>query len=456
MKHKMLWGAASSSFQAEGMWQQAGQGPSVINIDQANNLTAFEQGADFYHHYVEDIEYMKEAGLTAFRFSISWTRVLPNGIGKVNASGIEFYRRVISALKRAGIEPIVTIYHFDYPMALVKRYGGWTNRQSILDYVAYCKLLFTEFGQDVKYWITINEQDHVVKIPKRLGFKDNNFEAHIAECYQANHNMSVASAKAIELCHEICPQAKIGPSLSYQPYYAATNSPIDAKAAGMADLLTQGYILDLQCRGRYSSVFQTYLESKNVTLEVEPTDLKILRDNPPDFVGINYYSSNIVSYLPAGTQSGKIEGSPVPKKEYGLYEIKNDTNLPTTKWGWSVDPRGLGVAIAQLYEQYHLPIIITENGYGDQDNVVNNTINDNQRITYLHDHLQEVVKAIHAEIPIWGYCVWSFTDLVSGHNGNDKRYGLIYVDKHMRRIPKKSFMFYRDFINNMHSLNGDA
>ena len=449
MNQQILWGAGSSSFQAEGMWEQAGQGKSVITLDQPNNLDAFKKGSDFYHHYLEDIALMKKAGLTSFRFSISWPRVLPEGTGKVNKAGLDFYRKIIKALKQNQIEPIVTIYHFDYPMALIDKYGGWTDRQSIDDYVAYCKLLFQEFGMDVKYWTTINEQDHVVKIPTRLGFKDHDFSKHMGACYQANHNMSVASALAIKLCHEMLPDAKIGPALSYQPYYPATNNTLDLKAAKTADLLTQKYILDLQCKGVYSKEFQTYLKNKGIKLDILASDLKILHNNPPDYLGVNYYSSSIVSYLPAGKKLGQIEGQPVPKKEYGLYEIKNDPNLPTTKWGWTIDPQGLRAALVQLFQGYHLPMIVTENGFGDEDHVHNKQINDDERISYLKAHLRELLKAVQSGVPVLGYCIWSFTDLVSGHNGSSKRYGLVYVDRNMNRIPKKSFYFYQNFISRM-------
>lgn len=447
----ILWGASSSSFQAEGMWNKAGQGKSVIELDQPNNLEAFQQGVDFYHHYLDDIKLMQEAGITAFRFSISWTRIFPEGTGRINKKGVEFYHQLITALKQAHIEPIVTIYHFDYPLALVKKYGGWTSRQSINDYVSYCEFLFKEFGDDVKYWITINEQDHVVKIPTRLGFKDHDFSKHINSCYQANHYMSVASATAIKLCHKLLPNAKIGPALSYQPYYPATSRHKDVEAAKMVNLLTQKYILDLQCRGIYSKEFTTYLNDKGVNLDIQKRDLRILRDNPPDYLGVNYYSSNIVSYLPAGNKKGKIVGSPIPKKEYGLYEIKSDPKLPTTKWGWTVDPEGLRVALTTLFQQYHLPIMITENGYGDKDIVDNGEIDDQERIAYLQQHLNEIIKIVRDHIPVIGYCVWSFTDVISGHNGSNKRYGLVYVDQDMKRIPKRSFTFYQNFISKIKS-----
>lgn len=453
MNKNFLWGASSSSFQSEGMWKKAGQGPSVIEIEQHGNLQSFQIGVDFYHHYKNDIKLMKEAGLKAFRFSISWSRVFPTGTGKPNAVGVNFYRNLITELAKAKIEPIVTIYHFDYPLALVKKYGGWISRKSIADYLYYCNFLFKEFGNTVKYWVTINEQDHIVKIPQRLGFKHGGFKEHMQDCYQANHYMSIASSLAIKLCHTILPKAKIGPAVSYQPYYPATEKTQDIEAAKTANLLTQKYILDLQCKATYSKKFQNYLKEKSIHLKLKPDDFKCLKEGKPDFIGINYYSSNIVKFLPSESNKGEIEGKPIPKKEYGLYAIQNDPTLPTTKWGWTIDPKGLRIALEQIYEQYHLPILITENGYGDEDKFLGGNITDSSRIKYLKDHINELIKAINENIPVMGYCIWSFTDVISGHNGSDKRYGLIYVDKNMNRIPKQSFNFYKNIIRR---LNGDV
>lgn len=455
MNKDFLWGASSSSFQAEGMWQKAGQGASVIELDQANNIESFKKGVDFYHRFPEDIEYMKKAGLKAFRFSISWPRIFPEGSGQPNIEGINYYQKIIKQLREAKIEPIVTIYHFDYPLALVKRYGGWISKKSIGDYLSYCRYLFEQLGNQVKYWITINEQDHVIKIPTRLGIKSDSFAKHMQECYQANHNMSVGSALAIKLCHEMIPDAKIGPALSYQPYYPASNQLSDKKAAQYADLLTQKYLLDLQCKGFYSQEFKNYLQWKNVNLDIKANELDEIKQNHPDFIGINYYSSNIVQYLPPENKYGQIEGHPVPKKEFGLYEIKNDPRLDTTKWGWSIDPKGLKIALKNIYSQYHLPLLITENGFGDQDHLVNGNINDQDRVNYLKAHINKMLDAIKQNIPVLGYCIWSFTDVISGHNGSNKRYGLIYVDQNMDRIPKKSFMFYQALIKQMEGVNSN-
>lgn len=444
MKEKFMWGASSSSFQSEGMWEKDGQGKSVISLMPNANII-FKNGVDFYHHYQEDISLMKKLGLTAFRFSISWTRIFPNGTGKINQNGVDFYHQVINTLKANNIEPIVTIYHFDYPLALVKKYKGWVSRQSIVDYVNYCNFLFEEFGAQVRYWITINEQDHVVKIPSRLGLKGD-FNDNLKACYQANHNMSVANAEAIKLCHKLVKNSKIGPALSCQPYYPATNNKEDVEAANWVDLLTQRYILDLQCKGEYSDQFRRYLKVHNIELNYQKSDFKLIQDNQPDFIGINYYSSNIVKSLALEKHHKMISGYPVPQKEYGFYQIKHNPSLPITKWGWTIDPSGLKAILTSIYGQYHIPLLVTENGLGEEENS-DQAIDDQRRINYLRDHITAMEEAKNNGVKVLGYCVWSFTDVVSGHNGLSKRYGLISVDSKYRRTPKQSYYFYQKLID---------
>lgn len=454
-----LWGAAISSFQAEGNWKRDGQGPSVIDkTRKEDNTTNFDDGVDFYHRYHEDIQLMKELGLKAFRLSISWTRVFPTGNGKPNLAGIEFYKHVVHELIKNGIEPIITIYHFDYPTQLVEQYGGWISRKSIQDYENYATYLFKVLGDEVKYWITINEQDHVVKMPERLGIGNGkaDFSNHKKEAYIANHNMCVASARVIEKCHQLLPHAKIGPALSYQAYYPATDQPEDVLAADDLATLTQNYILDLQCRGHYNPIFKKYLVDRGIFPAFPTNDLEILKSNQPDFIGVNYYSTDDVSYLSAQQKFGETGGLPIPNKEYGIYSKTKNRTLPTTKWGWTIDSVGLRIALQRLYHDYELPILITENGFSNKESLEKQfgvtTVSDLKRISYLHDHIKAVHEAASSGIPVFGYCVWTLMDVISGHSGMDKRYGLIYVDrdnenlKSQQRIKKASFYWYQSVI----------
>lgn len=453
-----LWGAGISSFQAEGDWRKNGQGRSVIEYTRKEkNTTNFEAGVDFYHHYKEDIKLMKEMGLRAFRISISWTRIFPNGKGKVNRSGVEFYHSVINQLKENHIDPIVTMYHFDYPQALIDEYGGWLDRRSVIDYKNYASFLFNEFGDQVKYWITINEQDHVIKMPDRLGMINaGSYSDTEKEAYIANHNMCVASAEAFNLCHLLLPKAMIGPALSYQVYYPASDNPADVLAADDLSLINQNYLLDLQCRGEYGAVFTKYLVDRGIYPRFPESDLKILKQNCPDFIGVNYYSTDDVTYLASNGKFGKTKGLPIPSQENGVFKKEKNKVLKSTKWGWAIDSIGLRIALQRLYRDYNLPILITENGYSEIEKVSNvdgnETINDKDRIIYLKKHIQSVHEVISEGIPILGYCVWTFMDVISGHSGMNKRYGLVYVNredsdlKDMKRIKKRSYFWYQKVI----------
>jgi len=454
-----LWGSAISSFQAEGFWGKDGQGKSVIDHTRKEQKTTdFNHGVNFYEKYPEDIRLMKELGLKCFRLSISWTRIFPDGNGTVNKKGIDFYLNVIKTLKKNGIEPIVTIYHFDYPQKLVDKYGGWISRKSIDDFVEYANYLFHELGNYVTYWITINEQDHVIKMPDRLGITNSNltFKDIHQEAYMANHNMSVASAKVISLCHELFSNAKIGPALSYQVYYPKTTDPKDVLASDDISLLTQNYLLDLQCKGRYDPVFIKYLSDRNIHLDYPSNDLEIIKSGKPDFIGVNYYSSDVVEYKKVDGELGKTTGFPIPSEENGVYRKVENPVLKSTKWGWSIDSIGLRISLQRIYRDYGLPIFITENGFSEEEKLVSKgnheTVEDLQRIDYLSKHIGSIQQVISEGIPVIGYCVWSFMDIISGHSGMNKRYGLIYVNrdnfdlKDLRRVKKRSFYWYQKVI----------
>lgn len=449
-----LWGASSSSFQAEGAWHEGGKGDSVIDHTETEaKTTAFDDGVDFYHQYHTDIALMKEAGLKVFRFSIAWTRIFPQGDGTPNPEGVEFYHHVIDELTAAGIEPLVTMYHFDYPQRLVDEYGGWLSRKSIDAFVDYAKFLLSEYGDKVHYWITINEQDHITKMPYRLGILGKTYSECMKEEYQANHHMVVASAKVFNLIHSEYPDAKVGPALSYQIYYPATHDPQDTEAATDLSLLTQDYLLELQCEGRYDPVFRHYLENHDAWPDFPVSDLAYLKANRPDFIGVNYYSSDTVAYLPAEGHAGEIGGKPVPSYERGIYQKQQNQDLPATKWGWTIDPEGLKLSLRKLYYDYHLPMIITENGFSEEETILpDKPVADPKRIDYLKAHIQAVQEAISLGIPVLGYCIWSFTDVISGHSGMDKRYGIVAVErtnfdlKAMKRVPKDSFYWYQQLI----------
>lgn len=449
-----LFGGSTSAIQFEGGMHEGGRGKSVIdNFQFTDNITDFSQGSDHYHFWKEDIRLAHEAGLTSYRFSIAWTRIFPKGNGKVNEEGLKFYDNLINELIYYGIEPIVTIYHFDFPQALVDEYGGWANRKSIDDYLEYCRVLFETYGDRVKYWLTINEQDHVMRVPSRMGMTGNE-ENYDKARYQANHHMCVASAKVFELCHQMCPEAKIGPALSYQPIYSASSKSEDVLAANDMEMLYMNYLCELQCKGVYPIRLWKYLTDRGIEPTIEEGDMEYMKRNKPDFLGINYYCSGCAKYEPITEENslGRVEGDIMPFVEYGIFRVIKNKELDITKFGWAIDPLGMEYTLINLYERYNLPLMITENGLSYPDELVDGTVQDDYRIQYIKEHLLAINEAINIGVEVIGYNLWSFIDLISGHQGFKKRYGLVYVNrddfdmKDMKRYKKKSFDWYHETI----------
>ncbi|WP_440897658.1 glycoside hydrolase family 1 protein [Amphibacillus sp. Q70] len=451
-----LWGASTSSFQIEGAATTDGKGLSVIDVmEKQPDITDFSIAADHYHHLEEDVALMADMGLKVYRFSISWTRIFPQGNGEVNQAGVDFYNRLIDALKKYQIEPLVTIYHFDYPQALVDQYGGWLSRQSITDYHRYATFLLKTFGDRVKYWLTINEQDHVIRFPSRLGIKECTYAEQLRLGYQANHHMCLATARVIQTFHELGMTGKIGPAVSYSWIHPYSANPMDVLASKDATIIKNNYLLDLHCKGKYNKVFWRYLEERHYLPKIEAGDMELLRENPPTMIGVNYYYSETVKAFPTSSEYpiGYHKETPLPTAEAGIFEVVNNEQLSATDWGWEIDPIGLRLTLRELYDRYELPLIITENGIGAYDKLeADDKIQDDYRIDYLQKHLQQLQLAITEGVDILGYCAWSFMDLVSGRNGMEKRYGFVYINrddfdlKDLRRVKKQSFYWYQKVI----------
>ncbi|MBS4207113.1 glycoside hydrolase family 1 protein [Bacillus sp. FJAT-50079] len=451
-----LWGAATSSFQVEGAAKVDGKGLSVIDVMQKNPaITDFSVAIDHYNRMEEDVALMAELGLKVYRFSIAWTRIFPNGNGEVNEKGVVFYNRLINELVKHNIEPLVTIYHFDYPQSLVEQYGGWMSRKSIEDYRAYAEFLFKTYGDRVKYWLTINEQDHVVRIPSRLGLTGDDHYEQLRLGYQANHHMCVATALTIKTFHELGMKGKIGPAISYSMVHPASSHPDDILASKDAMLIKHNYLMDLHCYGEYSHSFREYLADRQFTPVMEDGDLELMKQYPPTMIGVNYYFSEAVRAFPATEEFpiGYQKKSLLPEAEAGVFQVVKNENLDATDWGWEIDPVGLRLTLRELHERYKLPIIITENGIGAYDKLEDGEIvRDEYRISYLREHIKQVQLAINDGVTVFGYCAWSFMDIVSGRNGMEKRYGFVYINredfdlKDMRRIKKESFKWYQKVI----------
>lgn len=454
-----LWGSATAAFQCEGAAYEDGKGLSVMDVrKQDPSICNYEVASDHYHRYKEDVALMKECGLKAYRFSIAWTRIFPKGNGEVNSKGVEFYDNLINELVSAGIEPMVTLYHFEYPQGLVEQYGGWLDRRSIDDYVHYAEFCFKTYGDRVRYWFTINEQDHVVHMPFRLGFEYDDRKEAERLGFIANHHMCVAQALAIQKCHEIVKNGKIGPAVCYDMMYPTSNKPADSLAWLDAMDIRNHYVLDMTCFGEYNGTFKRYLEDRDMMPVIKEHDMDIMKQNRPDFIAFNYYASKSISANPLSenSQIGDIEISLLPTAEAGIYKKVKNQNLNATLWGWEIDDIGLQCAARMLWNRYRLPLLITENGFGSKDVIPedDSMIQDDDRIDYLQRHLRNIKEAMNVGVEFIGYCNWSFIDLVSGHSGFSKRYGLVHVNrdehdlKDLKRNKKKSFYWYQEIIKN--------
>lgn len=450
-----LWGASTSAYQVEGAWNEDGKGLSVIDmLDHPEDTSDFKVASDHYHRYKEDVKLFSELGLKAYRFSIAWSRIIPNGIGEVNKKGIEFYNNLIDELNKYNIEPIVTMYHFDLPYELEKN-GGWNNRETIDAFVEYANVLFNHFGDKVKYWLTINEQNTMILHPGAIGIPKGGKLPSKKELYQQNHHMLLAQAKVMSLCHKKCKNAKIGPALNITTMYGETCNPNDAIAAHNWETLRGWSFLDLAVYGRYNRLFWSYLEDRELEPLILEGDMEIMKNGKPDFIAMNYYSTATIAQSKGDNSdvSPRAGDQQIMLGEPGVYRAAENPYVDKSKYGWVVDPVGLRMTLRKVSERYDLPILITENGYGDKDILEeNDVINDDDRIDFIKKHLEQLKLAIADGVDILGYCPWSAIDVVSTHQGYGKRYGFIYVNRDefnlmdLRRIKKKSFYWYKNLI----------
>lgn len=449
-----LWGASTSAYQVEGAWNEDGKGPSVIDMKKHPEGTSdFKVASDHYHRYKEDIALFAEMGLKAYRFSIAWTRIYPNGTGEINQKGIDFYNNLINELLSYNIEPIVTMYHFDLPYALQQK-GGWSNRETIDAFENYARTLFTYFGDRVKYWLTINEQNMMILHGSAIGTLDPNMKNPQKELYQQNHHMFLAQAKAINLCHEMCPNAKIGPAPNISAVYPASSKPEDIMAAYNFSSIRNWLYLDVPVFGRYNSVAWRYMEEKGYTPTIQKGDMEILESAKPDFIAFNYYATVTVAENKSNaSDENSIGDQQIAIGEPGFYRRVDNPYLEKTQFGWEIDPVGFRNTLRELNDRYHLPLLVTENGLGAYDKLEEGDIvNDDYRIEFLRKHIEQARLAITDGVNLIGYCPWSAIDLVSTHQGFSKRYGFIYVNrdefdlKDLRRIKKKSFYWYKNVI----------
>ncbi|MBQ6333795.1 MAG: 6-phospho-beta-glucosidase [Erysipelotrichaceae bacterium] len=462
-----LWGGATAANQCEGAWNEDGKGLSTVDVvpfgedrmkvsrgimemlecDDKHSYPAHE-AIDFYHRYKEDIALFAEMGFKTYRMSISWTRILPNGDDEVpNEKGIEFYRNVFEELKKYDIEPLVTINHFDTPIALIKKYGGWKDRKMIDAFYHLCEILFTEYKGLVKYWLTFNEINMLLHMPfmgAGILFKEGEDQEQV-KYTAANHEL-IASAKAVKLAHAIDPENKVGCMLAAGQYYPYSCDPKDVWEGFNRDR-DNYFFIDVQARGAYPIWAFKRMEKLGVSIELSEEDEADLKEGTVDFIAFSYYCSRCIS-TDEEILKNHSRGNAVMKAVVNPY-------LKASEWGWQIDPLGLRLTCNTLYDRYEKPLFIVENGLGANDVVEEDgSIHDEYRVDYMRKHIEVLKDTIDEDgIPILGYTMWGPIDLVSASTGEmKKRYGFIYVDKDnegkgtLNRSRKDSFFWYKKVI----------
>ena len=468
MPEGFLWGGATAANQCEGAYNEGGRGLSSVDVmpfgpdrfpvatgkmkmldcDDAHSYPAHE-AIDMYHRYKEDIKLFGEMGFKCYRLSIAWTRILPNGDDDTpNEEGLKFYDDLFDECHKYGIEPLVTICHFDTPIALIKKYGGWKDRRMIDAYLKYCTAIFNRYKNKVKYWLTFNEINmllHLSFMGAGIVFEPGEDPEQVK--YRAAHYEIVASAKAVKLAHEIMPDCMVGCMLAAGQFYPRTCNPADVYAAMEADR-DNYFFIDAQARGAYPVWAWKRMERAGVKLDCTDEDLAVMKEGTVDFISFSYYSSRCTSTDPELLAKEGAKGNAV------FASVKNPY-LKASEWGWQIDPQGLRVTLNTLYDRYQKPLFIVENGLGANDVVeADGSIHDTYRIDYMRAHIQEMLKAVNEDgLPLMGYTMWGPIDLVSASTGEmKKRYGFIYVDKQndgtgtLARSRKDSFFWYKQVI----------
>ncbi|HCW54218.1 MAG TPA: 6-phospho-beta-glucosidase [Clostridium sp.] len=461
-----LWGGATAANQCEGGYNEGGRGLANVDViphgedrfpvmagkkkmfelDDVHNYPALES-IDMYHRWKEDIALFAEMGFKTYRLSIGWSRIFPKGDElEPNEEGLKFYEDIFKECRKYGIEPLVTITHFDCPMHLITEYGGWRNRKLVEFYERLCRAIFTRYKGLVKYWLTFNEINMILHLPfmgAGICFEEGEKEEEIK--YIAAHHELVASALATKIAHEIDPENKVGCMLAAGNTYPNTCNPKDVWQSIERDRDSYMFI-DVQARGEYPSYALKKFEREGIKVNITEEDKKLLKENTVDFVSFSYYASRLTSAdeeLLKKLREGNAAAS-----------LKNPY-LTESEWGWQIDPLGFRITINSIYDRYQKPLFVVENGLGAVDTVdENGQVNDDYRIEYLREHIKAMRDAVVIDgVDLMGYTSWGCIDLVSASTGEmKKRYGFIYVDKDnegngtLKRSKKKSFDWYKKVI----------
>lgn len=445
-----VFGGATAAYQVEGETRTHGKGKVAWDdFLEAQGRFSPDPASDFYNQYPVDLELCEEFGINGIRLSIAWSRIFPNGDeSEPNEAGLAFYDKVFDECAKYGIEPLVTMSHYEPPLEFCRKYNGWYSRESIDFFCRYVDVITKRYAGKVQYWLTFNEVDSILRHPFMTGgliesrFAADEFEEVL---FQAMHHQFVASALATKICHENIPGSKVGCMLTKLTFYPYTCHPEDVLAAQQRERATYCYG-DVQVFGEYPAYLTAMYENKGFDIKMTDEDLRLMKAHPVDFVSFSYYSS--------GCAAGVYHDEAEVTAGNTVQGIKNPY-LPSSDWGWQMDPVGLRISLVDLYDRYRKPLFIVENGLGAHDEVLpDGTIDDQYRIDYLAAHLREAYKAIREDgVELMGYTTWAPIDLISNSTIQmSKRYGFVYVDADdygrgtYDRMRKKSFYWYKKVI----------
>ena len=447
-----FWGNSVSGMQTEGAWNEDGKGLSVYDVRPATeNTTDWHVAIDEYHRYDEDLDLMKEMNMNMYRIQISWSRVCPDGDGKFNEKGIAFYDRLVNAMLKRGIEPMICLYHFDMPLHLAKEYNGFMSRHVVDAFVRFGKKMIDHFSDRVKYWIVFNEHN--------LYFQDEAFQISgyekgdktLDDMYTIFHHTMMSHIRLANYIHEKYDDVKIGGMLAYAQIYPETCQPSDIFAAKQAQEFLDFNIYDADTGRGYSPQVMQYVKDHNIKMDITDEDLEEMKKAKADFLAFSYYSSNVLD-------SNKIPENTAPNRYLNDATVENKF-LKTNDWGWSIDPLGFRNAITTMYDRYHIPVFPIENGIGLKETWDGkHMIEDDERIAYHRDHIKALKDAVFIDgAKVLGYLGWGLIDIPSSHADVEKRYGAVYVNrtnhdlKDLKRVPKKSFYWFQKVLKD----NGD-
>lgn len=471
---KFLFGGAIAASQADGCYQDGGKGIDTQDLryfdaswsreeradkknkrmnhekfckalkDQENEHYPFRWGIDFYRTYKKDLELMEELGLRVFRTSINWARIFPNGDDNTpNEEGIQFYIDLFTECHNRGMKVFATILHYNIPVNLVLKYGGWKSRKTIDFYLRYVEVLFKKLGNLVDYWLPFNELNAGRFNPYNgvclIQDEEENYENAIFQCI---HHQLIANALTVKMAHELLPDSMVGGMIARFTTYPATCRPEDVMQMIHDDQYSNFFYMDVMARGFYPEYMERYFEQFDIKIEKQPGDDKILAENTVDFTAFSYYMS-LVSTIDQDWE----------KTSGNLVTGNKNPYLESSDWGWQIDPVGLRISLNQMYDRYHLPVFVAENGLGAYDKLEDGAVHDEYRIEYMRKHIEQMKEAVIDGVNLIGYTAWGIIDIVScGPMEMSKRYGVIYVDKDDtgkgsgKRIKKDSFYWYKKCI----------